>query len=472
MRHARNRIFRFEPGVIKPVLCLTLLSVTMLSARAVACEVTSVTSLKACWQQSGDFTTEAEVCECVFWVKVEWFSAGPGDLWYDDWQILIKEGATSIGSATLDWDIDGNCPGSSKAAVLAIGCRPAGTHVITARVKRVGTTAPNEWEESPTCTVHIVKVGSVTVDKTKACVGEDITFTAHPAPAEMSLYCIEWQKRYRPESSSSWGPWVNTTGGITAVLNTTEAGWYQYRPRNGCCGSHVASPPVLIYDIKVVNVDAINPNGTKINYETIPFEAATDTVYFSAPGKTDSKSSVSGSFHFTYDQADVPWGTHTISLTFCSNSRNCTVTKTNKMEEATETLSAYFLVKGVGLRLYGHTLHETYNKHTYSAPYSGKTVKTLSSIVLMCFGADYNYIIGWAEQHEYRWTGGTSGWVTMAVGSGWLPPNTSCRECNTAIWCIPDELVGVGKCVALMWDYGGGTTPGVITNAEVDCPMP
>jgi hypothetical protein len=148
------------------------------------------------------------------------------------------------------------------------------------------------------------------------------------------------------------------------------------------------------------------------------------------------------------------------------------VTKSEETEEDTEVLGAYFAVEGVGLRLYNHTLRETYDPHSYSVTYSGKTVQTLSSTVLMYFGADYYNIAAWIEWHEYRWTGGSSGWVGMAACEGMVPPNTGCKDCNTVRWCKPDSLEGIGKCVLLLWDYGGGYTPGIITNAEVDTSMP
>jgi len=60
----------------------------------------------------------------------------------------------------------------------------------------------------------------------------------------------------------------------------------------------------------------------------------------------------------------------------------------------------------------------------------------------------------------------------MSLAGGLFPPNTDGRECNTVIWCIPTDLKGIGDCTGLLWDYGGGSTPALITNSEVDRSMP
>jgi len=241
------------------------------------------------------------------------------------------------------------------------------------------------------------------------------------------------------------------------------------------CECNPSSKTTKIYVVKpeIVSVDANDPNNTKVNYRTNPIDGVIPLVDFNAPGTTDSKSNVSGDFYFTYDQNDVDWGVNTIHLECGCGSYavDCNVTKTNKMPDDTEVLSVYFLVEGVGLRLYNHKLRESYNSYVYSIPYSGKTIHTGASTVLIDFGADYNNICGWTEDHKYSWTGGGTSWVTMVVGSGWLPPNTASRVCNTVMWCVPTGLTGIGKCTGLLWDYGGGSTPGVITNAEVDRTM-
>ena len=45
--------------------------------------------------------------------------------------------------------------------------------------------------------------------------------------------CIEWEQRYRPDDSSEWGNWEDGGGeDNTVVLNTSDAGYYQYQVSN------------------------------------------------------------------------------------------------------------------------------------------------------------------------------------------------------------------------------------------------
>lgn len=264
-------------------------------------------------------------------------------------------------------------------------------------------------------------------------------------------------------------------GGAFKGAKGDEQAYYNQIGPEGCTDCNwVQSEDVTVTDVKVVDVDASDPPNTKINYETVPFALSIPSVSFSAPGTTGSQSNVSGSFHFTYDPADIGynWGENTIRLSFCTNVRDCTVTKSQKMLQDTETLGAYFAVEGVGQRFYGHTLRETYNPHVYSVTYTGKTIETVSSDALMDFNADIDNISFWVELHRYTWTGGSSSFVLMTSCGGLMPPDVLCREVSTVDWFQPGGLTGIGKCAALVWDYGGGTTPGIITNSEVDRTMP
>jgi len=135
-----------------------------------------------------------------------------------------------------------------------------------------------------------------------------------------------------------------------------------------------------------------------------------------------------------------------------------------KVASATEALFAYFLVEGVGLRPYNHTVHEIY--------YSCINIQTISSIVVMRFGPDINNIATWVEKHKYSWNGDETDWVTMTISDGLVGEGEGARGCSVQISVTPDGLKGIGKCDSLLWDYGGGHAPGIITNAEVDCAMP
>jgi len=225
--------------------------------------------------------------------------------------------------------------------------------------------------------------------------------------------------------------------------------------------------------VNAFSVDASNPTSTKVNYYGNPSYAVIPSVNFTAPGTTQQASNVSGSFYFTYNQADAGWGANPINLQyFSSGSEVFNVTKSEKNPDAMEVLSAYFLAEGVGLRVYNHKLREGYDPHVYSCTYSGKTIYTMSSHTLMYFNQDYDDIAGWTERHKYSWNGGSSNWVSMSVSSGWLPAYTAGRNCNTNIWCIPTSLKGISDCTGLMWDTGNGYVMGVITNSEVDVSMP
>ncbi|MHC4648016.1 MAG: hypothetical protein ACYTBJ_21360 [Planctomycetota bacterium] len=457
-------------------------------------EVSSVT-LWVKMEEDGTAYRTISVCPCDYWVRVEG-TAGTGDeeletnpIIIEIWQpgeedptkedgypppspVNTKIGETATyadvyGDFEVDFEID---KATAPSVAFAIG-----THQMRAWAMREGTTPENAWECSWACTVHIVGVQSVTVDKTLACINENVTFTANANPSGKALHCIEWQKRYRAKTTDPWGSWAGASGGDnTAVLNTSTLGYYQYRARNGLCDTWKPSPVVAVVGVEVVSVDATDPHNTKVNYTTVPSDATIPSVDFSAPGMTDSKSDVSGSFYFTYDQADVGWGTQTIRLTYLgSGIVDCTVTKTEKMPQESEVLFAYFA--GIGTRPYDHKLRETYRSHTYSVTYSGKTIWTCSSIVLMYFGADYDNISLWVERHKYSWDGDESSWVTMSVGSGggMLPPDTSDRECQTVMWLDRSDLQGIAECTGLIYDDPGGGIPAMpIVNAEVDCGMP
>lgn len=60
----------------------------------------------------------------------------------------------------------------------------------------------------------------------------------------------------------------------------------------------------------------------------------------------------------------------------------------------------------------------------------------------------------------------------MTSMSGLYPPNTNGMECTTVTWLEPTSLEGIAKCTGLLYYYGGGSAPGIITNSEVDRSMP
>ena len=125
----------------------------------------------------------------------------------------------------VSWSGGGTPSSQSGGSMFATSWDSSGTKTVTASCTNCGS--------SQTKNVKVIGVSSVSEDKTKACVNEDITFTANASPSG-PLDCINWEKRYRADTGSAWGSWSSATGGDnTAVLNTTTAGYYQYRAKNG-----------------------------------------------------------------------------------------------------------------------------------------------------------------------------------------------------------------------------------------------
>ena len=353
---------------------------------------------------------------------------------------------SSTGTKTIS--VTASC-GGGGSATASNGIRVVGVASVSAGGVTSETDNPGASE-----TVHVAK-GSP---------GATIPVTAAPNPSG------SW-----PSGRPTWTNATATTPGqatfpIDVVSQTSDGTIVR-----ATCGTSSCAIKIVVTDIVVLSADASTPSSTKINYRTEPIDGIVESVSFYAPGTTDSKSNVSGNFYFTYDQSDIGSnGTHTIRAEYGnSQSEDCTVTKTYKMpSDAVETLTAYFFVEGVGLRLYNHYARETYKSHTYSVTYSGKTINTIRSAALMFFGADYSSISAWTEEHKYSWSGGDTSWVNMTSMSGLYPPNTNGMECTTVTWLEPTSLEGIAKCTGLLYYYGGGSAPGIITNSEVDRSMP
>jgi len=371
----------------------------------------------------------------------------------------------------ITWDIPGGDPNSGQGSSINVTFSDPNTYPITAgcgdgsdEIEIVVVEVASVTAEDITSTTDTPGVNE-TVYVPKGGPGETITITATPNPLGT------W-----PNDKPTWtnATATATPGQATFPIDTaspTSAG----TTVTATCGTSSKAIRIVVTGIVVLSADASTPSSTKINYRTDPIDGIVESVSFSAPGTTDSKSNVSGNFYFTYDQSDIgSYGTHTIRAEYGDfQSEDCTVTKTYKMPpDAMETLSAYFLVEGVGLRVYNHSARETYKSHTYSVSYSGKTINTIHSAALMFFGADYSSICSWTEQHKYSWSGGDTSWVNMTSMSGLYPPNTDGMECTTVTWLVPTSLEGIAKCTGLLYDYGGGSVPGAITNAEVDRSMP
>jgi hypothetical protein len=171
------------------------------------------------------------------------------DAWANKTEVALDESvtfyATSITPSGMEywtvWRENGNNLGEHSPFQTSFAS--AGTHNISAAI---GNTTKS-------VSIPVVVVSSVSKDKAIAGVSEDITFTANSNPSAKPFSSIEWQKRYRLNSSSSWEDWGSANGGDnTAVLNTTTAGLYQYRARNGSSDAWKESSEVAI--VKVENL--------------------------------------------------------------------------------------------------------------------------------------------------------------------------------------------------------------------------
>jgi hypothetical protein len=198
-----------------------------------ACEVIHVHWVKAARQKSGTYSTELGLCDGTdnFWVKVSWTSAGGENypLWEKDWLVEIWQPGEPSGSGEgyppsglclytndFDWDIDEDDPqtGSSKEAVFsvpAVSLEP-GTYQIRAWVKRVDTSAPNEWEYShQPCTIHVIRVIADGPPKVLAYTG---SYAGSEPPETYTALGTPYGGTY----SWSWAnPQPGDTGAITFV---------------------------------------------------------------------------------------------------------------------------------------------------------------------------------------------------------------------------------------------------------------
>jgi len=304
-------------------------------------------------------------------------------------------------------------------------------------------------------------------------VGTSVTFKAIPNPSGAS-----W-----PSNQPVWfgSSGASGTGSTTSVtFNTLSSSTSDYKKVEVACDC--ADPPtaqvtanVIVtkdVDIEILNIDCSDPANAKVNCRTIGGVAS--LVVCSAPGTSDYKANVSGDFYFVFNQANVT-DTHEISIQTdddliipdatdeCTAVREHVVTPT-----AMETLTAYFITEGVGVRLYSHELYEVYDKYEYSVSYSGEPRRTSHSTSLMDIKKLTDSISSWQEQHKYNFTS----WQLMSSGSGMHLPEYAVKAIETVEWAEASGLTGYADCTNLIWDTGNGYVPATpIVNSEVDRSM-
>ena len=139
-------------------------------------------------------------------------------------------------------------------------------------------TCSNGVTASTSKTFYVVRVNSVTTSKTTVCTGENVTFTAVPYPAGKSLGCMQWEGRYREDSSVPYSDWG--TVALThptkpdgspdhgkAILSAGTPGYYQVQARNGSSDTWKYSAEVLVdFDIELISPG----DGHKVVYSSDP----------------------------------------------------------------------------------------------------------------------------------------------------------------------------------------------------------
>jgi len=234
--------------------------------------------------------------------------------------------------------------------------------------------------------------------------------------------------------------------------------------------------------VEAVNVNATAPHSTKINYHVEPSNAIIESATFTAPGKTETKTNLSGDFYFTYDQADLATGSNTIRLEYSTKTLDVTATRENKLTpQETEIVTAFFAIEGVGSRIYTHKLNEIYHKVSYSISYSGYTIWIGKGHAALFVGEDYYTIstgigisgAGWAESHKYTWANGGTNYQGMTHSEGMGNPQTLYKQCSDNLWPLSGGIVGIARVNSLIYQSGGGFYPAIpILNREIDRSIP
>ena len=233
-------------------------------------------------------------------------------------------------------------------------------------------------------------------------------------------------------------------------------------------------------DFTNVSVDASNPNQTKVNFDVIPFESTPIDVDFIIGSETvATKSNFTGRSFFTFNQDDLPSGSTTIKLAFRQNGNPCgvayeiTAMRSIQSPQAFELVEAVFLTEGIGLRVFAHTYaNSPHHRFTYSASYSGKTIKPLSSRVRMNFNALPEAT--WTERHQYRTSSGNTPWINAGAcvpPTGFMNPGDRERCVSGEHWLDGTNAKGIFDTQNLVYidPQSGLATPALtIVNSEVD----
>ena len=238
--------------------------------------------------------------------------------------------------------------------------------------------------------------------------------------------------------------------------------------------------------VEVLNVDASDPLNAKVNYQVEPPDVVLTSATFTAPGKTETKTGLSGYFYFTYNQNNLHWHygndatPETISLSTTIYDTpyivNCTANRIRSVTpQAREMITAFFLVENVGLRPYIHGLSEVYDKVFYSITSYGKTIWVGNSTASLLLRPDYNEIEdhGWTETHKYKYLGGVTPIQGMTTAAGLGNPDTRYKDSSSNMWLEINGLKGMATVDNLIYQHETGIAPAVsITNRNIDRSIP
>lgn len=244
--------------------------------------------------------------------------------------------------------------------------------------------------------------------------------------------------------------------------------------------------PFTVYEVDVTNIDARTPAEVKVFYRIRPSDAIIPTVSFSAPGKTDQRTNVSGTFFFTFNQNALNDGVNTVRLTLNPKFKvDVAATRTEirgplvsegVIATVLEDPPLYF--RNI---IITHELFEVYKRIEYSAPLipGSKTIFVGNSAANISVPdtAESDDIGVWNETHLYRDNDGDHLSQAMTDVTGpTLPPQSgqfkSKETSNIAFFLSGNGLMGIAKLDYINFmGTAGVIVPLSLVNEEIDKPL-
>ena len=137
---------------------------------------------------------------------------------------------------------------------------------------------------------------------------------------------------------------------------------------------------------------------------------------------------------------------------------------------AGEIVQAYFLVEGVGIRLYEHDVAECYDKFSYTVPFTGKHFWIGASHIVLDVNSPLDYSkVSWSESHKYTNAGGDFGFQTLGAAQGNESEHKYFNGHGYNGWPDTTNLKGIARVESLFWGTFGAIE---YMNREVDRSIP